>query len=74
MHDEDDMLTFGAWWKLVDDDEVVGVDERHRLSGKQSNNAKPEVMRDFPEFVNLNSQPKQAAIAPNSFSSQSSLG
>ena len=25
LHNDDDMLTFGAWWKLVDDDEVVEV-------------------------------------------------
>ena len=60
LHNDDDMLTFGAWWKLVDDDEVVEVQyphEHHGLTGKASNHAKKEVMVDFLEFVDLNSQP-----------------
>ena len=60
LHNDDDMLTFEAWWKLVDDDEVVEVQyphEHHGLTGKASNHAKKEVMVDFLEFVDLNSQP-----------------
>ena len=58
LHDDDDMLTFGTWWKSVD--EVVEVQyphERHGLGGKVSNHAKIEVMADFLEFIDLNSQP-----------------
>ena len=60
LHDDDDMLTFGTWWKSVDDEEVVEVQyphERHGLGGKVSNHAKTEVMADFLEFIDLNSQP-----------------
>ena len=74
LHNNDNMLTFGGWWKLVDDDEVVEVQyphERHRLSGKQSNLAKTEVMRDFLEFVDLNSQPNGRQAG--SYSAQSFL-
>lgn len=57
---EDDTLTFGAWWKTLDDDDMVEVQyphERHGLAGRTSNHAKQVVMEQFLEFVDLNSQP-----------------
>ena len=58
--EETEMLTFGAWWKTLDDDEVVEVQyphEHHGLAGKTSNHSKQEVMAQFLEFVDTNSQP-----------------
>lgn len=61
LHDDDDEVqTFGAWWKTVDSDEVVEVQyphERHGLAGKVSNHSKQQVMAEFLEFVDSNSQP-----------------
>ena len=60
LHDDDEVQTFGAWWKTVDSDEVVEVQyphERHGLAGKVSNHSKQQVMAEFLEFVDSNSQP-----------------
>ena len=61
LHDvDDDMTTFDAWWKTVDDDEVLEVQcpyERYGLAGRPSNHAKTEAMEDFLEFVDANIQP-----------------
>ena len=49
-----DMLTMVAWWKTVEDDEVVELQyphEQHGLAGRRSNHAKKEVMTNFLEFV-----------------------
>ena len=59
LHD-DETLTFGAWWKTVEDGEVVEVQyphQRHGLAAKVSNHAKQQVMTQFLEFVDVNSQP-----------------
>ena len=52
LHDDedDDILTFSDWWKLVDDNEIVEVQfphERHGLAGKESNHVKKQAMTDF---------------------------
>ncbi len=79
LHDDedDDILMFGAWWKLVDNDDIVEVQfphKRHGLAGKESNHAKKQAMADFLEFVDINSQPNGlVAIVPNFFSFRSSL-
>ncbi len=79
LHDDedDDILMFGAWWKLVDNDDIVEVQfphKRHGSAGKESNHAKKQAMADFLEFVDINSQPNGlVAIVPNFFSFQSSL-
>ncbi len=61
LHDnEDDMLTFGVWWKTVDDEDVLEMQyppERHGLAGRASNHSKQEEMAQFLEFVDANSQP-----------------
>ena len=61
LHDvDDDMTTFHAWWKTVDDDEVLEVQyphERHGLACRRSNQAKTEAKEDFLEFVDANIQP-----------------
>ena len=61
LHDhEDKMLTFGAWWKMVDDEDVVEVQyphECHGLAGRISNHSKLEVMAQFLQFLDANSQP-----------------
>ena len=61
LHDlEDEMLTFDAWWKTVEGDEVVEVQyphECHGLAGRPSNHAKKEAMEDFLDFVDANTQP-----------------
>ena len=57
---EDEVLTFAAWWKTVDKDEVVEVQyphERHGLAGRRSNHSKQDVMAEFLDFVDNNSQP-----------------
>lgn len=57
---DDGTLTFGVWWKTLDDDDTVDVQyphERHGLAGKTSNHAKQEVMKRFLSFVDMNSQP-----------------
>ena len=57
---DDETLTFGAWWKTVDDNDIVEVQyphDQHGLAGKSSNHAKLEVMGQFLDFVDLNSQP-----------------
>ena len=70
-------MTFGAWWKLVDNDDIVEVQfphKRHGSAGKESNHAKKQAMADFLEFVDINSQPNGlVAIVPNFFSFRSSL-
>ena len=65
------MFTFGAWWKTLDDDKVVEVQyphEHHGLAGKTSNHSKQEVMAQFLEFVDTNSQPNGGQAG--SYSSQ----
>ena len=57
---EDETLTFGAWWKTLEDDDIVEVQyphELHGLAGRLSNHAKVGVMEQFLDFVDLNSQP-----------------
>ena len=57
---DDETLTFGDWWKGVDDDDVIEVQyphERHALAGRTSNHAKLEAMSQFLEFVDANAQP-----------------
>ena len=55
----DELLTFAAWWKTLDDDEVEVQfpHERHGLAGRLSNHSKQDVMAHFLEFVDANSQP-----------------
>lgn len=58
--DDGEMHTFEMWWKSLDEDEDVEVKfphERHGLAGRPSNHSKLDVMADFLEFVDLNSQP-----------------
>ena len=60
LRDDDETLTFAAWWKTLDQDEIVEVQyphDRHGLAGKVSNHSKQEVMMKFLEFVDANSQP-----------------
>ena len=60
LHDDDGLLTFDAWWKTIDEDETVEVQyphHRHGLAGKPSNHSKQEVMLQFLDFVDANSQP-----------------
>ena len=74
LHDDDDILTFGAWSNLVDDDEIVLVQfphEHHGLAGKESNHAKEQAMADFLDFVDINSQPN--GCQEGSYSTQVSL-
>lgn len=57
---DDETLTFGAWWKTQDDDDIVEVQyphEWHGLAGHTSNHAKQAVMKEFLHFVDSNSQP-----------------
>ena len=57
---DDETLTFGAWWKTLEEDDTVEVQyphEQHGLAGKVSNHAKQDVMKDFLDFVDMNSQP-----------------
>lgn len=59
MH-SDETQTFAAWWKTVDDGDDVEVQfphERHGLAGRVSNHSKQDVLADFLEFVDANSQP-----------------
>jgi hypothetical protein len=68
---DDETLTFGAWWKTLDDADVVDVQyphERHGLAGKVSNHAKLSVMKEFLNFVDLNCQPNGRQA--NSYSAQ----
>ena len=55
----DELLTFAAWWKTLDDDEVEVQfpHERHGLAGRLSNHSKQDVMAHFLEIVDANSQP-----------------
>lgn len=56
----DETQTFAAWWKTVDDGDDVEVQfphERHGLAGRVSNHSKQDVLADFLEFVDANSQP-----------------
>ena len=58
--DDGEMCTFEMWWKSLDEDEDVEVKfpyERHGLAGRPSNHSKLDVMADFLELVDLNSQP-----------------
>ena len=68
---DDESLTFGAWWKTVDEHDIVEVQyphERHGLAGRTSNHAKVDVMEQFLEFVDMNSQPNGRQA--NSYSAQ----
>ena len=57
--DDKEMQTFEMWWKSLDDEdvEVKFPYERHGLAGCPSNHSKLDVMANFLEFVDLNSQP-----------------
>ena len=58
--DDGEMQTFEMWWKSLDEDEDVEVKfpyERYGLAGHPSDHSKLDVMADFLEFVDLNSQP-----------------
>ena len=71
LHDDDELQTFGAWWKTVEDDKVVEAQyphERHGLAGKASNHSKQQVMAQFLEFVDSNSQPNGRQVG--SYSAQ----
>lgn len=60
LNGDDELLTFQAWWKTLDDDEVVEVQyphERHGLAARTSNHAKLECLEDFLQFADNNSQP-----------------
>ena len=60
LREDDEVLTFAAWWKTVDKDAVVEVQyphDRHGLVGKPFNHAKQDVMAEFLDFVDHNSQP-----------------
>ena len=53
----ENMTAFDAWWKTVDDDEVLEVQyphKRHGLAGRPSNHTKTEAMEEFLEFVDAN--------------------
>ena len=59
LRDDDEVLSFAAWWKTVDKSESIEVQyphDRHGLAGKSSNHSKQEVMSQFLEFVDANSQ------------------
>ena len=71
LHDDDNMLSFGSWWKTVNDEDIVEVQfphQRHGLAGKDSNHAKKQVMLDFLDFVDNNSQPNGRQVG--SYSAQ----
>lgn len=58
--EDDKVLTFAAWWKTVDEDDVVEVQyphNHHGLAGKPSNHAKQDVTAEFLYLVDNNSQP-----------------
>ena len=58
--DNGDMTTFATWWKSVEEDDIVEVQYPHNwhgLAGKVSNHSKQEVMSEFLNFVDANSQP-----------------
>ena len=60
LQEDDQLLTFALWWKSKDEDDIVEVQyphHRHGLAGKPSNHSKQEVMSQFLEFVDTNSQP-----------------
>ncbi len=60
IRDSEEGDAFGAWWKTVESDDQVEVQyphERHGLAGRVSNHAKQEVLDQFLEFVDANSQP-----------------
>ena len=60
LQDDECDLTFTQWWKPKGEDDIIEVQyphQRHRLAGKPSNHSKPEVMSQFLEFVDHNSQP-----------------
>ena len=59
LQDDDELQTFAVWWKSKDEDDVVEVQyphHRHGLAGKPSNHAKQDVLSQFLEFVDANSQ------------------
>ena len=69
---DDETLTFGVWWKTLEEEDTVEVQyphERHALTGRPSNHAKHQVMEQFLEFVDLNSQPNGRQAS--SYSAQS---
>ena len=60
LREDEEMLPFAAWWKTVDKDKVVEVQyphDRYGLTVRPSNHAIQDVMREFLEFVDNNSQP-----------------
>ena len=55
-----EMTVFKEWWCSLDDDSTTSVKypyERHGLAGLPSSHAKNEMMSDFLDFVDANSQP-----------------
>ena len=60
-NDNVEMTTFATWWKSVEEeDDIIGVQyphNQHGLAGKVSNQSKQEVMSEFLNFVDANSQP-----------------
>ena len=53
-----DMMSFKEWWKSVEDVvQVKSPHERHGLAGQLSNHAMPDVMSDFLQFIDANSEP-----------------
>ena len=77
LHDVDVNMTFDAWWKTVDDDEVLEVQyphEHHGLAGRPLNHAITEAMEDFLEWMLTSNQMvvKPVAIVHSTSSSLSS--
>ena len=55
-----EITRFRKWWHSLAEDNTVEVKfphERHGLARRQSNHAMPDVIADFLEFVDVNSQP-----------------
>ena len=55
-----EMMTFAPWRKSVAMDDIVEVQyphDRNGLAGKVSNHSKSDVMSEFLDFVDANSQP-----------------
>ena len=62
LRDDDDgeLTTFATWCKSVEKDDIAKVQyphDCHGLAGKVSNHSKQEVMLEFLDFVDANSQP-----------------
>ena len=60
LRDDNGEMTLATWWKSVEEDDIVDIqypNDRHRLAGKVSNHSKQEVMSEFLNFIDANSQP-----------------